>query len=212
MGPLGQRRARGVEARRPRFGYEPLEGGNSILVLICEEILREAKRRRAGGRRISVIKRFADDLKPQIFRAASRGWYERDDKWAFPRSVLDDIATAAGAEVRLYGLHDNVGQFRRHRLRRRMFRRGPGQSSTASIAARFHHRCCAIRRLKAASSFANPRRRVGDLCATTATPFASSREFRPPPRRGASGSSCPRSSKPTEDAFDSTHWGRPGMG
>jgi hypothetical protein len=54
------------------------------------------------------------DLKPQIFRAATRGWHERDDKWALPRSVLDDIANAAGAEVRLYGPHDDVGQFRRH--------------------------------------------------------------------------------------------------
>ncbi len=28
--------------------------------------------------------------------------------------MLDDIANAAGAEVRLYGPHDDVGQFRRH--------------------------------------------------------------------------------------------------
>jgi hypothetical protein len=58
---------------------------------------------------------FANDLNPQIFRHATPGWKEdRDDKWAFPRSVLDKIARDNEAELQVYGLHDNVGQFRRH--------------------------------------------------------------------------------------------------
>jgi hypothetical protein len=39
---------------------------------------------------------------------------DRDDKWTFQRSVLDRIARENRAEVLTYGLHDNVGQFRRH--------------------------------------------------------------------------------------------------
>jgi SAM-dependent methyltransferase len=56
----------------------------------------------------------AHDLRPQIFREATPGWRDRDDKWAFPRSVLDKIARENRAELLTYGLHDNVGQFRRH--------------------------------------------------------------------------------------------------
>jgi SAM-dependent methyltransferase len=106
-----------MEVLRPggyAFFYEPLEGGNTILVLICEEIRREAARRRYSGHVTAVLGNFAKDLKPQIFRQALPGWRDRDDKWAFPRCVLDEIASDAGAEVRIYGLHDNVGQFRRH--------------------------------------------------------------------------------------------------
>lgn len=99
------------------FFFEPLEGGLSILRLICEEILREAKRRSLlarWSRGMILTWKFARDLRPQIFRSALPGWRERDDKWAFPRSVLDRIARENHAEVRTYGLHDNVGQFRRH--------------------------------------------------------------------------------------------------
>jgi SAM-dependent methyltransferase len=99
------------------FFFEPLEGGLAILRLICEEIVREAKRRSYIGRwsrAISLTENFANDLRPQIFRTATPGWRDRDDKWAFPRSVLDRIAAENGAEIRIYGLHDNVGQFRRH--------------------------------------------------------------------------------------------------
>ena len=53
-------------------------------------------------------------MRPQIFRQAIPGWHERDDKWMFPRSVLDDIARGSESTVSTYGLHDNIGQFRRH--------------------------------------------------------------------------------------------------
>ena len=96
------------------FFFEPLEGGLAILRLICEEVVREARRRKVWNHAIYLTQRFGDDMRPQIFRQAVRGWRNRDDKWAFPRSVLDEIAQNAGAEVRVYGLHDNVGQFRRH--------------------------------------------------------------------------------------------------
>ena len=99
------------------FFFEPLEGGLAILRLICEAVLREAKGRSLTERwtlAMRLTRGFANDLRPQIFRAALPGWRDRDDKWAFPRSVLDRIAIENHAEVRTYGLHDNVGQFRRH--------------------------------------------------------------------------------------------------
>lgn len=99
------------------FFFEPLEGGLAILRLICEEILRESKRQSLfdrWSRAMTLTQNLANDLRPQIFRAATPGWRDRDDKWAFPRSVLDRIALENGAELRLWGLHDNVGQFRRH--------------------------------------------------------------------------------------------------
>jgi SAM-dependent methyltransferase len=99
------------------FFFEPLEGGLAILRLICEEIVRESKRGAAWRRwsqAMRLTENFANDLRPQIFREATPGWRDRDDKWAFPRSVLDRIARENRAEVLTYGLHDNVGQFRRH--------------------------------------------------------------------------------------------------
>lgn len=99
------------------FFFEPLEGGLSILRVICAEIVREGQRRLPWNRLTRAMRltaNFANDLKPQIFRQATPGWSDRDDKWAFPRSVLDKIARENGLEVQVYGLHDNVGQFRRH--------------------------------------------------------------------------------------------------
>jgi hypothetical protein len=61
-----------------------------------------------------VTKRLADKLRPQIFRSAIPGWRDLDDKWAFPRSVLEEIARDNNADLQIYGLHDNVGQFKRH--------------------------------------------------------------------------------------------------
>jgi SAM-dependent methyltransferase len=99
------------------FFFEPFEGGLAILRLILDEVIREANRRGVLNRfRIPflVAKRFADKLRPQIFRSAIPGWRDLDDKWAFPRSVLEKIARDNNADIQIYGLHDNVGQFKRH--------------------------------------------------------------------------------------------------
>jgi ubiquinone/menaquinone biosynthesis C-methylase UbiE len=97
--------------------FEPFEGGLAILRLILDEVIREANRRGVLNRfRIPflVTKRLADKLRPQIFRSAIPGWRDLDDKWAFPRSVLEEIARGINADLQVYGLHDNVGQFKRH--------------------------------------------------------------------------------------------------
>lgn len=94
--------------------FEPLEAGHAILLAICEEVIREAKRRKQWDHAIYLTGRLSDALRPQIFRQAVEGWKDMDDKWAFPRSVIDDMAREADATATVYGLHDNVGQFRRH--------------------------------------------------------------------------------------------------
>ncbi|RHZ91237.1 methyltransferase domain-containing protein [Rhodopseudomonas palustris] len=97
--------------------FEPLEGGLAIFQLICLDIARQGRKRgllNRWTRAMRLTEAFATDLQPQIFRGAIPGWEDRDDKWAFPRSVLDRIARDHGAEVHVYGLHDNVGQFWRH--------------------------------------------------------------------------------------------------
>jgi SAM-dependent methyltransferase len=93
--------------------FEPLEGGYSVLRLICQEIGREAGRRGERGPALAMARRVAASLEPQIFRQAMPGWSRVNDKWAFPRSVLDALAKSVGAELTVYPLHDNVGQFRR---------------------------------------------------------------------------------------------------
>ena len=95
------------------FFFEPLEGGHAILLQMIEEILREAKRRSEWNHPLYCIAMLADSFRPQIFRGGP-GWAERDDKWAFSRSKLDDMAEAADADATVLPLHDNVGQFRRH--------------------------------------------------------------------------------------------------
>jgi hypothetical protein len=61
-----------------------------------------------------LTENFANDLRPQIFREATPSRRDRDDKWTFPRSVLDRVAWENRAAVLIYGLHNNVGLFRRH--------------------------------------------------------------------------------------------------
>ena len=103
-----------------------------------------------------------------IFRAATRGWHERDDKWAFPRSVLDEhrqrrwrrSAALWTARHRRTVLPPPVA-------------RGCSAAGACAIVDRFDSRTFSsgeaptIRRLKAASSFASSGRRVAGLCATT---------------------------------------------
>jgi ubiquinone/menaquinone biosynthesis C-methylase UbiE len=96
------------------FFFEPLEGGLAVLRLICEEIVRESRRGVAWKQSpdaMRLTEKFANDLRSRIFREATPG---RDDKWTVTRSVLDRIARENRAEIRTFGLHDNVGQFRRH--------------------------------------------------------------------------------------------------
>lgn len=93
--------------------FEPLEGGNAILRAICLEIVREATWRGEKGPAIEFAGTMGAALEPQIFRDRLPGWENNNDKWAFPRSVLDRLASDAGARITIYPLHDTNGQFRR---------------------------------------------------------------------------------------------------
>jgi SAM-dependent methyltransferase len=107
---------RAIDLLRPggaAIFFEPLEGGNAILRAICLEVVREAAWRGEKGAAIEFAGTMGAALEPQIFRDRQPGWEKKNDKWAFPRSVLDRLASDAGARVTIYPLHDTNGQFRR---------------------------------------------------------------------------------------------------
>jgi len=93
--------------------FEPFEGGYAVLRLICQEIVREAGRRNDNSPAVDLARRVAIGLAPQIFRDALPGWQARNDKWMFPRVVVDELARQAGANLTVYPIHDNQGQFQR---------------------------------------------------------------------------------------------------
>ncbi|MGO4170881.1 class I SAM-dependent methyltransferase [Bosea sp. TAF32] len=113
-GPFIDMAMRMLKPGASAFFFEPFEAGNAVLRLICQEIAREARYRGENGRALEFAELQISELEPQIFRQRTEGWRDRDDKWAFPRSVLQDLADAADADLRVYPIHDNVGQFRRH--------------------------------------------------------------------------------------------------
>jgi len=94
--------------------FEPFEGGYAVLRLICQEIVREAGRRKFDSPVVRLARGVVTMLAPQIFRDALPGWQNRNDKWVFPRAVIDDMARKAGATLTIYPIHDTEGQFRRH--------------------------------------------------------------------------------------------------
>ncbi len=94
--------------------FEPFEGGYAVLRLICQEIVREADRRKFDSPVVDLVRGVVISLAPQIFRDALPGWQKRNDKWMFPRVVIDDMARKAGATLTIYPVHDNDGQFRRY--------------------------------------------------------------------------------------------------
>ena len=93
--------------------FEPLEGGYAVLRVACEEVWREAERRGETTGAVTFARDVARALEPQIFREAVPGWKHINDKWVFPRHSLEQLATTVGAELTIYPVHDNVGQFRR---------------------------------------------------------------------------------------------------
>jgi SAM-dependent methyltransferase len=94
--------------------FEPFEAGNAVLRLICLEIDAEARRRRERNSAIDWLRQIPGQLEPQIFRDKLRGWHDRNDKWAFPKSVLERLARDEGANLLIYPIHDNNQQFTRH--------------------------------------------------------------------------------------------------
>jgi ubiquinone/menaquinone biosynthesis C-methylase UbiE len=94
--------------------FEPFEAGNALLRLICLTIAEEADRRKLSNRAIEWLRTIPATLEPQIMRHETSDWADRNDKWAFPRSVLERIARDVRAELMVYPIHDNIGQFTRH--------------------------------------------------------------------------------------------------
>jgi SAM-dependent methyltransferase len=93
--------------------FEPFEAGLAILRVACQEMAAEAARGNHTGPFVDFAVNISKMLEPQVLRRVPN-WRDLDDKWAFPRSVLQSIADATNTELIVYPLHDNKAQFRRH--------------------------------------------------------------------------------------------------
>ena len=76
--------------------YEPMEGGMGLVRLCFMEIAREAHRRGIRDALAEWAGGMAKLLEPQILGRTERNWGRLDDKWAFPKSYLERLATEAG--------------------------------------------------------------------------------------------------------------------
>lgn len=93
--------------------FEPFEAGLAILRQACQEVVAEAARIKYKGPFVDFAANIARMLEPQVLRRVPN-WRDLDDKWAFPRSVLQSIADATNTDLIVYPIHDNKAQFRRH--------------------------------------------------------------------------------------------------
>jgi len=67
-----------------------------------------------GGQVVDLARGVAIALGPQVFREKLPGWEDRDDKWMFPRSVIDEMARKAGATLTIYPIHGTEAPFRNY--------------------------------------------------------------------------------------------------
>jgi predicted O-methyltransferase YrrM len=111
---LVQRAMQILKPRGAAIFFEPFEAGNALLRLISLTIAEEADRRKLSHPAIEWLRTIPSALEPQILRQETPDWGNRNDKWAFPKSVLERIARDTQAELITYPIHDNVGQFTRH--------------------------------------------------------------------------------------------------
>jgi SAM-dependent methyltransferase len=79
--------------------FEPFEGGYALLRLLIRDICREAALREAVSPAFTWLAEMSAEWNLQIQRDQLPGWRDLDDKWLFPRSVLQQIADEAGAEL-----------------------------------------------------------------------------------------------------------------
>ncbi len=118
--------------------FEPFEAGYAVIRMMCLLAMRKARLRDQRVRAFRLLKRLAlaaarrlpgpqrhgfqyleeiaRGLTPQVLRERRvPEWRNLNDKWAFPRSVLEDIQVRAGASrLIVYPLHDNTKPFTRH--------------------------------------------------------------------------------------------------
>ena len=94
--------------------FEPMEAGYALLREACLLAAAEGVRRGEGSEITDIARSVADGLLPQLRRQRIPGWEDRNDKWAFPRSVLAEIADAANADLVVYPINNLEAPFRSH--------------------------------------------------------------------------------------------------
>jgi SAM-dependent methyltransferase len=92
--------------------FEPMEAGFAIVREACMRAAEEGERRGESGPLTEAARITATQLAGQILRDRQPNWRDQDDKWAFPPSVLERIASAAGAELVVYPINNIETPFR----------------------------------------------------------------------------------------------------
>jgi ubiquinone/menaquinone biosynthesis C-methylase UbiE len=92
--------------------FEPFELGNALLRMLSLDIVAEAAKREETNAAIEWLPNLATALNLQIRRDRDLGWRDLDDKWVFPRSMLQDMADACGCDLITYPLEAASGKFR----------------------------------------------------------------------------------------------------
>lgn len=92
--------------------FEPLEAGYALVRVIIRHLCREAAIREEGSPALTWLAEMAAELNLQIQRDRLPGWRDLDDKWLFPRSVLQEFADAAGAELIITSINESNMPFR----------------------------------------------------------------------------------------------------
>lgn len=97
--------------------FEPFEAGYALLRMLIRELCREAAVREMVLPAFTWWAEMSAEWNLQIQRDRLPGWRDLDDKWLFPRSVLQQFADEAGAELIVRPLHsfgDRTDLFRCH--------------------------------------------------------------------------------------------------
>jgi ubiquinone/menaquinone biosynthesis C-methylase UbiE len=92
--------------------FEPFELGYALIRMLMLDIHAEAKRRKEESVVTQWFGEYAGELNLQIARDRLPNWRALDDKWVYPRSVLQKIADDCDAELITYSLEGGAGKFR----------------------------------------------------------------------------------------------------
>lgn len=87
--------------------FEPFEAGFSLMRLAIREMCREAGVREFASPALTWLAEMSAEWMLQIKRDKLPGWKDLDDKWLFPRTVLQQIADNVGAELIIRPLRNN---------------------------------------------------------------------------------------------------------
>lgn len=87
--------------------FEPFEAGHSMLRLLIRDLCQAAAIKPFSSPALTWLAEISAEWMLQIKREKLPGWRDLDDKWLFPRVVLQNIADQVGAELRIKSLYNH---------------------------------------------------------------------------------------------------------